>query len=407
MILRKLRRLLYHKTTIKQHDKPLKILFLIQNTPMWNIAKQIYLEGKDDPFFSFEIMILPPAHLKSDAKVTQLFEEIKNTHSFLDENGVCLPIHYSINQKGKPLDPLLLKPDIIFYFSPYSSQRNKLTRPKNLGRYANLFYVNYGFLIMNGDVESIVYKRKDFFQNFNTICVESHLLKQTVLDLSGTTPNQILVSGYPKLDAYYKKMHSHNSYWNFPETYSKYRIIWNPRWSVKQGTSHFTEYIHLIIDFLTKNQTIDFVFRPHPNLFRDMLAHKLINKTDKKNIYAKFDELPNARIDDAEGDYLSAFASSDLLISDISSLMAEYFPTGKPIIYTKKKEKLFNNIGEALSSGFYHADSWDIVLATLNKLQAGDDPLKKIRNQIIKEHFPCQSTSSNLILKHIKKIYKE
>ena len=86
---------------------------------------------------------------------------------------------------------------------------------------------------------------------------------------------------------------------------------------------------------------------------------------------------------DKGGDYQGAFLASDVLVSDISSMLIEYVVTGKPIVYTHRID-LFNELGRTLSEGFYWVRNSDELTATLETLIAGNEPLRGKRSQLVK-----------------------
>ena len=91
------------------------------------------------------------------------------------------------------------------------------------------------------------------------------------------------------------------------------------------------------------------------------------------------------------------------MITDISSIVAEYFLTGKPIIYCHKKD-CFNDFSRKLSEGFYWVRNWQELERTLQMLKSGDDPLKAKRQELIKSEFQISTAGAgNTIAALIKK----
>ena len=107
---------------------------------------------------------------------------------------------------------------------------------------------------------------------------------------------------------------------------------------------------------------------------------------------------------DTSSEYLSLITSSDCLISDHSSLILEYFLTGKPIIFCPGKA---NNLEESpfklLMNGFYIAESWDKIENILVDLRNGNDYLYKKRQELLKEVFYLPKESASEQIKNIIK----
>jgi CDP-glycerol glycerophosphotransferase (TagB/SpsB family) len=101
---------------------------------------------------------------------------------------------------------------------------------------------------------------------------------------------------------------------------------------------------------------------------------------------------------DETGDYIDTFIASDVLVSDISSMLLEYFVTGKPIIYTHRVDT-FNELGRKLSEGFYWVENSTELQETLDMLMGGNDPLKFKREELIREHFYMPEGGAGVMIK--------
>ena len=95
-----------------------------------------------------------------------------------------------------------------------------------------------------------------------------------------------------------------------------------------------------------------------------------------------------------------------MLITDSSSFLAEYFYSGKPIIFFDKDTRAaFNKFGLKIKKGFYEPrcveDTENLLYKLLIEKQ---DPLKGKRENIIKKEFyyPKDSTIGKDIVDYIK-----
>ena len=91
----------------------------------------------------------------------------------------------------------------------------------------------------------------------------------------------------------------------------------------------------------------------------------------------RYKRIQNANIDNSKK-YLEVFYSSDFIISDMSSILVDYFLTEKPIIYCHKTNQ-FNEFGSKIAEGFYWVHNWEELKRTIEMLKNGDDPLKEKR----------------------------
>lgn len=148
---------------------------------------------------------------------------------------------------------------------------------------------------------------------------------------------------------------------------------------------NFFDYKDKLLDYCAAHPEIDFIFRPHPQAFIGLNATGELSEKEAAVYKAEYDKHPNTKIDYSK-EYLTTFYSSDCMITDISSIVAEYFLTGKPIIYCHKKD-CFNDFSRKLSEGFYWVRNWQELERTLQMLKSGDDPLKEKRQELIKSEF--------------------
>ena len=86
-----------------------------------------------------------------------------------------------------------------------------------------------------------------------------------------------------------------------------------------------------------------------------------MTKQQIDNYYAFWNDLPNASFCN-ESDYFDIFKSSDALITDCGSFLAEYLPTQNPIMLLVNKNSIgYNEIGCKLVESYYKAyDNKDI-----------------------------------------------
>ena len=125
------------------------------------------------------------------------------------------------------------------------------------------------------------------------------------------------------------------------------------------------------------------MFRPHPQAFLEWRATGKIDESEESMIRESFNQ-DNIHLDESK-DYFPLLYSSDCLITDRSSIFLDYFCTGKPIIYCQGK----NNSGlfPEYEKGLYIVDNWKELIDVLLELYNGNDPLKNIREQIVKDYL--------------------
>lgn len=284
-------------------------------------------------------------------------------------------------KEGKIINLLRLRPRYIFYTTPYDNHVPPQYRIKKVSFYAKTCYTVYG--VATATNESSVYNG-DFFQYLNFFFAPNFHVYNTVNDKINSVYGKNVLTGYTKLDGL--------SEWKTDEEHP-FSAIWNPRWLVHvKQKSNFFKYKDLFLEYYMQNTEDKFIFRPHPMAFNHYIQKHFISKQELEEYCESFE---NNRKLDTDWRYYETFWKSDVLISDVSSLLVEYFYTGKPIIFCPGEEKL-NELGMELSKGFYIANSFDEIVKYLEMLKSGKDELKETRKEIIKKLYIEENASKKI-----------
>ena len=107
---------------------------------------------------------------------------------------------------------------------------------------------------------------------------------------------------------------------------------------------------------------------------------------------------------DKNADFNVTFATTDILISDISFLVLSFFLSGKPIIFCNY-EADYTKMYRTIMPGLYVVNNENELLDALSKLLDGNDNLAKVRNGIIQNHFLKHKNATNRIIATIKEDY--
>lgn len=85
-----------------------------------------------------------------------------------------------------------------------------------------------------------------------------------------------------------------------------------------------------------------------------------------------------------KGDYIDLFKTSDLMITDGCSFLAEYLPTGNPLIRPVNKNSVnLNALGKEISKGFYETKNNSEIQKLFNELLINKNDIKKeVRKEI-------------------------
>ncbi len=363
--------------------KPIRVLFLCHLGSVWGKVEPVFRELESDPRFDVDVVGLPYRHSSFG---DDEFHDGGVIDFLRDEVGVE-PIAAHDAATNSWLDLQALAPDYIFYPTPYENQYPPSYATAVTKYFSRLCYVPYyGTEIMRGEVLEITHPHS-FYANLAFAFVSHEEERRVVQRAHGNATGGLVapIVGAPMLDAIFGPGTSPPSAeaWNFPDASDRVRVLWTPRWRVQEGTCHFPDYSEHLLDFARRHPEMDFVFRPHPLMLENFVANGLMARSAVDDLFARYERTPNARIDVSSA-YRDTMLTSDLLISDTSSMMVEYAATGKPVVYTHRVDN-FNDFGRELASGFYWVRNQDELDDTLRQLISGDDPMCATRQSVVEK----------------------
>ena len=217
-------------------------------------------------------------------------------------------------------------------------------------------------------------------------------------------------SGYPRLDTLFEDKDSLKFDWKMTRPDAK-KIIWAPHWSINNGTKYATFQWNwrFMYEFAKAHPETSWVVKPHPNLFFSALESGVFPSTVAFEEYLKaWNDLSNAQV--YTGAYYHAiFVTSDGMILDSASFIAEYQYAHKPMIFLTREGEQFNEIGSGILNNSYLVDGRDLNgIATLMQkvFIEGDDPKRSAREKFFDEYLNYYKhngmTASEFIYKNIR-----
>lgn len=295
-------------------------------------------------------------------------------------------------------------PDVLF--TPYfdSSKFGNVADFHRIYKDVLLCIVMYSWIVTNSE--------KHFFGN-NELAYfwKNFLFNDRELKLANCTPplygENTLAVGFPRNDEFLAAIS------NFIPTHSQFKktIIWAPHWSILTHSrlGNFDRYAYPMLDWLKQHPDIQIILKPHPLLKARLTDPQTIERLKKEdpdfgvplhfNDYEEYDlymnkwkSLPNGDIMDC-GEYADLFASSNGMILDSGSFMAEYMIFNKPMCFcnrdssTEELKQKFNTFGRELLEGMTITSNWIQTEQFLNRVIVGDDAAKKEREVIISKYL--------------------
>lgn len=394
------RNFIWLKMSVKKlRGEKLHIVFICHRPQYWLSLQSVYEAFMEDEEFAVTIVAVPYK--------LQLSEKNNECESYYDEGAYdffssfpCHVVNGYNRITGEWYDLESLDPDFLFFQAPYDSRRPESYSSHTVSRYVHIGYMHYAISGLPSEYAPITY-RESFAGNVTLHFVETKdRLKfvRSVLDrVSPDRPHSIFYTGHPKLDNLERYKNCEGPSWPRPRESGAFRILWTPRWTMRENASFFLDYKDKFTELAAADKGIDLLFRPHPQAFLELRKGKKLTQKEIAAYLTRYSELPNAAVDESPN-YAETLYSSDILVSDYSSLLAEYLFTCRPIIFCCRNPVL-SDLMSRLSSGFYWAQEWKDVYQTLNMLRKGDDPLLEKRLQIIREEFFRPKCGSGVLIK--------
>ena len=164
-------------------------------------------------------------------------------------------------------------------------------------------------------------------------------------------------------------------------------VLWNPHFSVGEGGwSTFERYLVPMVEYFAGHSEAVLVVRPHFRLAHDAavvggpLAAMM---TFLREAVATHE---NVILDDA-ADYLESFRAATAFVSDLSSLITEFLPTGKPLLYLHREDGPGVNQDAEYLMAMEVATSWAGVESFLQDVLSGVDRGVERRRLALQRHF--------------------
>lgn len=372
-----------YESKIKRNSQKIRVGFIVQYIPAWNKFKTLYdVLAADDRFEVFIICV--PDRIVSN-KLNNPNDQTNEIYDYYVNNG-----YTAINAlvgKNKWFDLKSLDLDYIFYPRPYNAFMPKEYVSSKVSRYTKICCIMYGMAMTEEILSTSL--NIDFFRNVYCYFAESDSsAKQNIanLKLGHELGYQKTVSlGMPVFAEILKQKDTPTDIWDFSK--ERFKAIWTPRWTtdLNLGGSNFFTYKDDLIAFAKSEDDIGFVFRPHPLSFDNFIKNNEMTQAEVDDFKRTCDETENLFLDESK-EYVSTFWGSDVLITDISGILPEYFVTGKPIIYCATNMILTPaEHTKRILEGCYIANSFSDIENYIKQLKSGNDPMKEVREKIVRD----------------------
>ncbi|MCP1167000.1 CDP-glycerol glycerophosphotransferase family protein [Limimaricola sp. ASW11-118] len=380
---------------------PIRVVFFFPRVTQTDNLMPLYEQMHGDPRFH-PLILCCRTEDKAQADAHAFYAAkypARDGHEVIDGG------HVSVTPSFYELDA-----DMVFYHTPYSlnAQRPFYLRADFAARHARVANVTYGYPLLSLDTKSHhVYagghvKLCDMAFAESPACIEPY---GRHLD-----PARIHVTGYTKVDEFRRHLDP-TPFEDFAPGAERLDVIWTPHWQLPGDpkgdteTSNFLRY-HEIMLKVAARPDVKLHVRPHPLLRQRLSNLKIMSFRRYDAIMDQF-RAAGAEVYPAEEgvSYVPALMKAAVLISDFSSLVAEYTITNRPIIFCRTEDVWTNgrwigDFGRALIENCtYPVDDAAGLEASLETiLSSRRHPKAKQMARFVEEHalFPEGSACARI-----------
>jgi len=371
---------------LKNKTDKIKVVFLIRENQKWTYQSLYEILDKSDKFEPLVLVSILTLSAKGKDKTRNNLNE---NYNFFKSKGMNVDYAY---KDGKYIDLKIFNPDIIFYDQEWDLP--VIHKPKCVSEFALTCYCSYGYELLE--------KEKAYTQEFHRFLYKFFVeheenIKRYKLYNKHNAENCV-VAGYPKLDL--KANDVECELWR---DNNKIKIIYAPHQSFEKKDirlATFDKNGKFILELAKKHPETTWVFKPHPRFKYALLKNKIMNSDEIEKYYSEWAQIGLVY---TEGDYSALMYTSDLMITDCCSFLAEYLSTLKPLIRLVNKQSIkLNSIGEIIMKGYYSAASYSELNSLFTDIiDNKKDDRKIIRKDIINEIIDTKETAAHKIYNYI------
>lgn len=373
-----------------QNGEKLTVLFIIQYIPAWNKLEPIYQKMKNSDRFS-PIIVCVPFNIENHILLNDDFDNDTYKY-FVQNNYKCIN---SLCENGDWVDLKSFEPDYVFHSRPYNYCMPKSYTSGKIKKYALICNVLYGVNTTANCQNSILnidyYKEVFCYFAFDTS--EQELYKKCYEKGIQLQIQKCFPYGAIGLEQILKsKLENHNKG-------LKKIVLWTPRWSTDSsvGGSNFFKYKETILRLAENNPDVHFIIRPHPLMFNNFIKTGEMTKEEVHNFKEYCINANNIELDEKK-EYSDTFWKSDILITDNSGIVPEYFVTLKPIIFCHSDIFTYTAGMEKIVDSTYQAFDSDDINRHFDQLIMDNDYMKEKRQEKCKYLFPDIEKLSDKVL---------
>ncbi|MDR1232767.1 MAG: hypothetical protein LBJ75_00675 [Puniceicoccales bacterium] len=372
--------------------RKIRIAFLVNEASKWHAGSLYDLFENSN---HFEPLILVTKRITC----FDTSEEFNATLSFFKNAGMRVECAYDA-VKHKYLDLKDFSPDIIFYEQPWGVER--LQSISRVATFVLTCYTPYCFHMMCSEYDYLELFHRFLWKYF----VESpwHLESYK----NRFKADNCVSSGSLHLDKYFSKKMPHMDFWKDVSP-AKKRIIYAPHFTftTQHRVATFPQNGRFMLNLADMYPQTTWAIKPHPGFDQHVVADGIMTQQELDEYYAAWEKYGTVV---KEGDYFDLFKTSDCLITDCISFLADYFPSGKPVFHLRRNDqsKEFNDFGKDIIGTYYQIHSNAELEKLFSRVMIDeDDFMAPIRlERMGKLQLVSNETASKCVFDYLRKELK-
>lgn len=386
------------KSDLALSGRTLRVGFIVCDQAKWS-AGPLFDALRQDPRFDCGFiptlsdisLRLPKAARQDDFR--------KNKKFFADQGDIWGNLY--IPDQDRMRDVPSITCDVIFIQQPWGMR----DFPRQLAPHTLVAYVPYGFSIIENDwMEFRLEGFHEYLWKYFAQTSANAAVNKTSTIPGLPLPEAVLVTGYPKLDIYLSPNPQRSSITAWPRASesTRKRVIFAPHHAIGKNTLNISTFLwsaQAMLNLAKAHPEIDFLLKPHPNLSFQMLRTKHLPAHTYSQWICDWKQLKNTAVFDG-GNYFDLFRTSDIMITDSVSFLAEYLPTGQPIIRLLHPENTqLRAAFQNLCKGLYSVQTTSALNEVFSEIMVEQiDPLATVRQNLIRQVMPFDEPASQIVL---------
>lgn len=304
---------------------PVRVVFYAIDLALWRYQHLYELMASDSRF-------LPAIVLSPCPGRKQREQDAEGLRQFFDGKGIEY-IDYHDGQQ--PYDVKgILRPDIVFYPQPYEH----LLCPEHdcLNFYDRLVcYASYYFPIGTQWAYNMHFSNRAW-RIYYSLPFQSDLARKKAFNHG----RNVRIAGYANADDFLQP--HHQDVWKqMTDDKKRKRLIWAPHFSIVSEhhmlppRSNFLWMAELMMTLAKEySDQLQIAFKPHPTLLTRLYNHEQWGKERTDAYYKAWETMDNTQLE--TGKYIDLFMTSDAMIHDSASFVAEYHYSQRPVMFVAR-----------------------------------------------------------------------